>query len=78
MGAALSDSRVLGDTETGPLLAGTGALLVLAAIAILWPAVLGWPIAVLAAWFALNFGIRAWRARRRHQRRIEAEEEPDA
>lgn len=78
MGAALSDSRVLGDTETGPLLAGTIALLVLAAIAVLWPAVVGWPIAVLAAWFALNFGIRAWRARRKHQRRIAAAEEPDA
>lgn len=77
MGAALSDRRVLGDTETGPLLAGTAALLVLAAIAILWPAVLGWPIAVLAAWFALNFGIRAWRARKKHQRRIESAEEPD-
>ncbi|MBT2116837.1 cardiolipin synthase B [Dyella sp. LX-66] len=78
MGAALSDRRVLGDTETGPLLAGTAALVALAAVAILWPAVVGWPIAVLAAWFALNFGIRAWRARRKHQRRIEAADEPDA
>jgi len=78
MGAALTDRRVLGDTETGPLLSGTAALLVLAAVAILWPAVVGWPIAVLALWFALNFGIRAWRTRRRHQRRIEAADEPDA
>lgn len=78
MGAAFADRRVLGDTETGPLLIGTLVLLVLAGIAILWPAVVGWPIAVLALWFALNFGIRAWRTRRKHQRRVRATHDPDA
>jgi len=58
-------------------LVGTAALAALAAVAILWPAVVGWPIAVLALWFALNFGIRAWRARRRHQRRIQAANEAE-
>jgi cardiolipin synthase A/B len=65
VGAALTDRRVLGDTATGPLLIGTLALAVLAVVAIAWPAVIGWPLGMLAAWFALNFGIRAWRLRRR-------------
>jgi cardiolipin synthase len=77
MGAALTDRRVLGDTETGPLVGGTLFLVVLALVAILWPAVIGWPLAVLALWFALNLGIRAWLAHRRHLRRIGAIGESD-
>ena len=65
VGAALTDRRVLGDTATGPLMLGTLALGVIAVVAILWPAVIGWPLGVASAWFALNFGIRAWRLRRR-------------
>src|SRR5579859_5835871 len=70
VGAALTDRRVLGDTATGPLLIGTLVLAVLAAVAIFWPAVIGWPLGIVAAWFALNFGIRAWRLRRRFKRRL--------
>jgi cardiolipin synthase len=65
VGAALVDRRVLGDSAFGPLLGGTVLLAVLAAVAILWPAVVGWPLGVLAAWFALNLGIRTWRQWRR-------------
>ncbi|WP_233171643.1 phospholipase D-like domain-containing protein [Dyella sp. ASV21] len=70
VGAALTDRRVLGDTATGPLLVGSLALAVLAVVAILWPAVIGWPLGLLAAWFALNFGARAWRLRRRFRQRV--------
>jgi len=69
VGAALTDRRVLGDTTTGPLMIGTVALIVVAVVAVLWPAVIGWPLAVVAAWFALNFGVRAWRLRRRLRQR---------
>jgi len=69
VGAALTDRRVLDDTSISPLVIGTLALVVLAVVAILWPAVLGWPLGVMAAWFALNFGIRAWRLRRRQKQR---------
>jgi cardiolipin synthase len=69
VGAALSDRRVLGDTATGPLLGGAVLLAVLAAIALRWPAVVAWPLGVLAAWFALNLGIRLWQQRRRRRRR---------
>ncbi|HEV2540407.1 MAG TPA: phospholipase D-like domain-containing protein [Frateuria sp.] len=65
VGAALTDRRVLGDTARGPLLVGIAVLTVLAAVALVWPRVVSWPIAVLAAWFALNLAIRVWRLRRR-------------
>jgi len=71
VGAALTDRRVLGDTATMPLVIGTAALVAIAVVAILWPAVVGWPIAVLSGWFALNFGIRAWRLRQRARQRAD-------
>lgn len=73
VGAALSQHRVLGDSSTTPLLAGTAVLAVLAVIAALWPAWIGWPFAALAAWFSLNLGIRAWRLRRRQRARAAVE-----
>ena len=68
VGAALTNRRVLGDTSSGPLFIGTLALATLAVIAILWPAWIGWPFGIVAGWFALNLGIRAWRVRRRRWR----------
>lgn len=68
VGAALTNRRVLGDTSSGPLFISTLTLIVLAVIAILWPAWIGWPFGVVAGWFALNLGIRAWRMRRRRRR----------
>ncbi len=65
VGAALTDRRVLGDTSVSPLWMGTAALTALAALAIKWPALIGWPLGILAAWFALNLGVRAWQLRRR-------------
>ena len=70
MGAALTERRILGDTETGTLLSTSLLLTVLTIVAVLWPAVVGWPIAALAAWFAINTGIRGWQLRQRHLRRI--------
>lgn len=75
VGAALSNRRVLGDTETGPLLLGTLVLAAVAVVAILWPAAIGWPVGLFAAWFALNLGIRTWRMRRRHRRRLQEAED---
>jgi cardiolipin synthase A/B len=68
VGAALAHHRVLGDAAIGPLLIGTGVCAALAVVAILWPAWIGWPFAALAAWMALNLGIRSWRFRRRNRR----------
>jgi cardiolipin synthase A/B len=69
VGAALTERRVLGDTESGTL-AGTAVLLAaLAIVAIAWPAVIGWPIGLIAIWFAINTGIRALHLRQRRLRR---------
>lgn len=77
MGAALSERRVLGDTQTGPLIAVTVSLLVLAVVGIFWPAVVGWPLAVIALWLALNYGIRAARVHRKHRDRAGQADDPD-
>ena len=68
VGAVLSNRRVLGDTPSGPLFAGTAGLTLLAVVSLLWPAWVGWPLGVLAAWFALNLGIAAWRVYRGRRR----------
>ena len=70
VGAALTDRRVLGDTSSGPLLTGALVLSALAIVAILWPAWIGWPFGILAAWLALSLAIRSWRARQRHGREL--------
>jgi cardiolipin synthase len=70
VGAALSNRRVLGDTTSGPLVIGTVALAALAVVAFLWPAWIGWPFGAIAAWFALNLGIRSWRVRKRRWREL--------
>ncbi|MHB1272230.1 MAG: phospholipase D-like domain-containing protein [Rhodanobacter sp.] len=70
VGAVLGNHRVLGDTSSGPLLAGALALAALAVITILWPAWIGWPFGVLAGWLALNLGIRSWRLRQLHRREL--------
>ncbi len=66
VGAALTDRRVLGDTASGPLFIGTAVLVGVALLATLWPRLIAWPLGLLAAWFALNLGIRAWRLHREH------------
>jgi cardiolipin synthase len=70
VGAVLTNRRVLGDTSSGPLFIGTVALAALAVIAILWPAWIGWPFGLMAGWFALSLGIRAWRVRRHREREL--------
>jgi cardiolipin synthase len=77
MGAALTERRVLGDTESGSLVSAALLLTALAVVAIAWPAVVAWPIGMLAAWFAINTGIRAWFLRQRHRRRIRGIDEGD-
>jgi cardiolipin synthase A/B len=68
VGATLATHRVLGDGANGPLLTGMLLLTVLALISFLWPAWIGWPIGMLAAWAAINMGARAWKIWRRKRR----------
>jgi cardiolipin synthase len=67
VGAAITHHRVLGDTETGPLAAGAAVAAVLTAIAIVWPAVIAWPLALIGAWFAVNLTASWWTLRRRRR-----------
>jgi cardiolipin synthase len=68
VGAALATHRVLDDVASGALLSGALLLCIIAVVAILWPAWIGWPIGGLAAWAALNMAARAWRQSRRPRR----------
>ena len=58
VGAAITNRRVLGRTESGPLLIAGLFLLVGAAVGVLWPALLAWPLAALATWIGLTL---VWR-----------------
>ncbi|GAB2582321.1 cardiolipin synthase B [Dyella jejuensis] len=77
MGAALTERRVLGDTEAAPLVGATLLFAALATVAILWPAAVGWPVGAIAIWFAINTGVRAWHLRRRRPQRVRGIEESD-
>ena len=65
--AVLGNQRVLNATSSGPLFSATALLALFALVAMLWPAWIGWPLGVLAAWFALNLGIATWRTYRRRR-----------
>lgn len=62
--AALTDRRVLGNAEAGPLAGGALVLLVLGGLSLWWPQVLGWPLGVIAVWLGLSLGARWWHLRR--------------
>lgn len=70
VGAALTRRRVLGDAESGVLFAVGIALVVLAAIAALWPKVLAWPLAVVLAWISGSLFLHGWRLRRRARKAL--------
>lgn len=58
IGAAISNRRVLGRAEAGPLLAAAIALFVAAALAVLWPRLIAWPLALLGLWIGASLVAR--------------------
>lgn len=62
VGAALFDRRTLGPAEARVDLAVAVIALVVATVAVLWPRVLTWPLAVLGGWVGLAMLWRAARA----------------
>ena len=58
VGAAIANRRVLGRTESGPLLIAGLFLLTCAVIGVCWPALVAWPLAALLAWIGLTL---VWR-----------------
>jgi cardiolipin synthase A/B len=74
LSAALGNRRVLEEEAGVPWLTAALVFAVVAVVALLWPAAIGWPFAALAGWVALNLGIRGWRRRLRNRR--DGEQEP--
>jgi len=66
--AALGNRRVLGEAAGVPWLTTAVVFAVIAVVAVLWPAAIGWPFGALAGWLALNLGVRGWRQRARNRR----------
>ncbi len=62
VGAAISNRRVLANSERGVLSIAGGALLALAALGLWLPEVLAWPMAAFSAWLGLSL---LWRRLRR-------------
>ncbi|HET9033824.1 MAG TPA: phospholipase D-like domain-containing protein [Dokdonella sp.] len=65
MGAAISNRRVLGPAESVSLGLGAIALGVTSIVAFLWPAVISWPLAVLALWISVILAARYVAARKK-------------
>ncbi|HJT98892.1 MAG TPA: phospholipase D-like domain-containing protein [Rhodanobacteraceae bacterium] len=58
VGAAIANRRVLGQSESGPLLLAGVLLLVAAAIGIVWPRFVAWPLSGLALWIGSSLIVR--------------------
>ncbi|MCC7325856.1 MAG: hypothetical protein IT521_03515 [Burkholderiales bacterium] len=67
LGAALTNRRVLGPAEVGLLEIMAILMFVIAILGALYPRVLAWPIAFLAAWLAIAWGWKGWTLWRRAQ-----------
>jgi len=58
VGAAITNRRVLGRSESGLLIVAGIALIASAIVGIVWPAVIAWPLAVLALWIGSSLVTR--------------------
>ena len=65
VGAALGNKRVLGRSEAGVLLAAAVILIAFAFVAVIWPRVLAWPLALIILLFGFNLLAAYLRARNR-------------
>ncbi|MDQ6620447.1 MAG: phospholipase D-like domain-containing protein, partial [Pseudomonadota bacterium] len=69
LGAALSNRRLLGPAEAGLLFHLSWIAIVIAVIAVAWPKVLAYPVALVALWLGLVMLARAWKLLRRAQQK---------
>jgi cardiolipin synthase len=69
VGAAVTGRRVLEPVETRIMLAAALLLLVITVVAVLFPRVLAYPLAVATGWIATSLVCRSYRLRRRARRR---------
>lgn len=61
LSASLTQHRALGAADALVMAGGGAGLLVLALLGLFWPRLLAWPLAFVAAWFAVGFLAQAFR-----------------
>jgi len=71
VGAAIDDRRALGSAEAGLLPPAALLLIVIATAAAIWPRIIAWPLALLAAWVGASLLLR-WRKLRRDRKAPES------
>jgi cardiolipin synthase len=76
MGAALTNRRLLGPAEAGLLMNLATIALVIAVVAIVWPRVLAYPVAILAGWLGIAMACRAFMLKRVARRKARAKTKP--
>ncbi|MEP6939739.1 MAG: phospholipase D-like domain-containing protein [Rudaea sp.] len=64
VGAALGNRRIVGTTEAGLFPPTALTLIVIATLAFRWPAIIAWPLAVLALWIGITMLLRYAHLRR--------------
>jgi cardiolipin synthase len=67
VGAAITDHRVLGPAEARIMFTAAWLLLLLTAVATLWPRAVAFPVAVLGGWVAISLLVKAYRLRSRQK-----------
>ena len=68
VGAALTNRRVLGPSEAGLMAKSGAALLVLAALAVIWPEAVAVPVGIVAGWVGVALMLKAWKLRQERRR----------
>jgi cardiolipin synthase len=76
LGAALTNRRTLGPAEAGLLGIMAILMIAIAVVAAAMPSLVAWPIAFLAAWLGVAWGIKGWRLWRRAPRAVADRDKP--
>jgi cardiolipin synthase len=76
VGAAITNRRILGPAEAGMMAGVALAFLGAAAVLVMWPQLIAWPLAAVGMWMAISFLIRAKELR--DEREKDAAEEASA
>jgi hypothetical protein len=68
VGAAITNRRALGPAEARIMVVAGLLLVAASAVAVMWPRVVSWPLAVISVWIAVSAFIRAFHLRREGKR----------
>jgi cardiolipin synthase len=68
LGAALTNRRPLGAAESGLLAKVSACAILFAVVGALWPRIVAWPLALIAAWLGVAWLVKAYALRRRARR----------